>query len=108
LNATVLFILSPHAEKFIDAHRFIGVCAPMPTRPAEPVIVRIDALATTTAKGGSVPLFALSSLMPCSGQQFAVFMFTHLFTSFFNYAAQQITPYRYDIRINVFYYMIAP
>jgi hypothetical protein len=39
-----------------------------------------------------IPLFAFSSLMPRAGQQFAVFMFSHLFTSFFDYAAQQITP----------------
>lgn len=37
-------------------------------------------------------LFALSSLMTCPGQKLPVFMFPHLFPSFFYDATQQITP----------------
>ena len=36
-------------------------------------------------------LLALSSLMPCTCQQFSVFMLSHLFSSLFYYATQQIT-----------------
>jgi hypothetical protein len=39
-----------------------------------------------------VSLFTLSSLMPRSGQQLPVLMLAHLFSSFFDHAAQQITP----------------
>jgi hypothetical protein len=37
-------------------------------------------------------LFALPALMPRFGQQLAVLVLTHLFSSFFDHAAQPITP----------------
>jgi hypothetical protein len=40
-------------------------------------------------------LFALSSLMPCAGQEFSVLVFSHFFSSFFYDTAQQITSSRY-------------
>lgn len=43
---------------------------------------------------GNTPLSALSSLVPGSGQQFAMFMLAHLLSTFFDHAAQQITPFR--------------
>jgi membrane protease subunit HflC len=39
-----------------------------------------------------VSLFTLSSLMPRAGQQLPVLMLAHLFSSFLDYATQQITP----------------
>jgi hypothetical protein len=41
----------------------------------------------------SKTLFAFPSLMARLGQQFAVFMFSHFFSAFFDNTAQQITPF---------------
>ena len=38
-------------------------------------------------------ILAFPSLMACTGQQFAVLMFSHFFPSFFNDAAQLITSF---------------
>lgn len=43
-------------------------------------------------RSAKVSLFTLSSLMPRTGQQLAVLMLAHLFSSFLDHAAQQITP----------------
>lgn len=43
-------------------------------------------------------LFALSSLMASFGQQLAVFVLSHFFSSFFDDAAQQITSFQRFIK----------
>ena len=42
-------------------------------------------------EGAGMVLFTLSSLMSCTGQKLFMFMFSHLFSSFFDYATQQTT-----------------
>jgi hypothetical protein len=42
---------------------------------------------------GVPALFPFSSLMTRTGQQFSVLVLAHLFSSFFDHAAQPITPY---------------
>jgi hypothetical protein len=41
----------------------------------------------------AILLFALSALMPSAGKKFAVLVLSHLLSSFFDYAAQTITPF---------------
>lgn len=41
-----------------------------------------------------------AALMPCSGQQLAMFMFAHFFLSFFNDTAQKITSQNVNVKIN--------
>jgi hypothetical protein len=43
-------------------------------------------------RSAKLSLFTLSSLMPRAGQQLSVLMLAHFFSSFLDYAAQQITP----------------
>jgi hypothetical protein len=48
---------------------------------------------STSEKPGKLPLFALSSLMPCAGQQLTVFVLSHFFSTLFDNTSQKITSF---------------
>jgi hypothetical protein len=57
----------------------------------------VSVLLKTLHRSVTAASFALSSLMPCARQQLAVLVLTHLFSSFFDHAAQPITPIHRNI-----------